>query len=72
MLSVIEENWTKLNGSILRNVYVKKRKWILSVEFLKRSGHMNEYFCVCMNGRALCLICSELIAVLKEYDVTRH
>jgi hypothetical protein len=32
----------------------------------------DEYFCVSMNGKALCLIFSESIAVLKEYNIARH
>jgi hypothetical protein len=31
-----------------------------------------EYFCVSLNGRALCLICREGTAVLKEYNIVRH
>jgi len=25
-----------------------------------------------MNGKVLCLICSESIAILKEYNIARH
>jgi hypothetical protein len=31
-----------------------------------------EHFCVSVTGKALCLICSESIAVLKEYNIARH
>jgi hypothetical protein len=32
----------------------------------------DEYCCVSVNGKALCSICSESIAVLKEYNIARH
>jgi hypothetical protein len=32
----------------------------------------DKYFCVSMNRKALCLIYSESIAVLKEYNIARH
>jgi hypothetical protein len=32
----------------------------------------DEYFCVSMNGKALCSICSESTAVLKECNIVRH
>jgi hypothetical protein len=66
VLSIVEENWAKLNKSSLCNVFIKKPKWILSVEFLKRSGHMNEYFCVSMNLKDVCLICRHYNSKHKE------
>jgi hypothetical protein len=39
---------------------VIKEKWI------------DVYFCVSVNGKALYLICSEIIAGLKGYKFTRH
>jgi len=33
---------------------------------------IEEHFCVFMNGKALCIICSEIIAVLKEYNIARN
>jgi hypothetical protein len=32
----------------------------------------DEYFCVSMNGKALCLICNESISVFKDYNIARY
>jgi hypothetical protein len=48
----------------------KNIKWTLNIEFFKRSGQLNIF--VSMNGKALCLICSKSIVVLKEYNIARH
>jgi hypothetical protein len=47
---------------------LQRHKWTLTKEFLKRSGRAN----VSMIRKPSCLICSESIAVLKEYHAGRH
>jgi len=37
-----------------------------------RERWTEKYFCVSMNGNALCLICSESVAVLKECNIARY
>jgi hypothetical protein len=37
-----------------------------------RERWTEKYFCVSMNGNALCLICSESVAALKECYVVRY
>jgi hypothetical protein len=32
----------------------------------------DEYLCVSVNGKFLCLICSECTAFLKEYNIATH
>jgi hypothetical protein len=40
------------------------------MKFFKRIVHTNVF--VSVNGKSLCLICSESMAVLKEYAIGRH
>jgi hypothetical protein len=70
-LSCLIENWAKLNKiPYIMSLSEKSIKWTLNVELFKKS--LSKYFCVFIDGKALCLIFSESIAVLKEYKIARH
>jgi hypothetical protein len=60
-LTIIQENWAKLKKNTLYNVFIKSVKWTLQ-DF--STGLTNVY--VSINGK-MYLVCSEIIAVLKEY-----
>ena len=50
---------------------VKKRK--VDSEMRTFKGCWTEqYFFICHNGQPLCLICQEMIAVNKEFNIKRH
>jgi hypothetical protein len=40
---IIDKNYVKLNKNILYNVYQKRKKWTLNVEFFKSSGQTNSF-----------------------------
>jgi hypothetical protein len=69
-LSIIKENWAKL-----KTLYIMlyQRKHIVENGCrILQDPWTNKYFCISVNRKALCLICSKSIAVLKEYNITRH
>ena len=53
------------------SVQGKKRKVDSECRIFQEKWSMN-YFVIKSGNKALCLICNEIIAVLKEYNIRRH
>ena len=47
----------------------KREKWMQSAVFQEK---WSSYLITELNGKAVCLVCSEHVAVLKEYNLRRH
>jgi hypothetical protein len=60
ILSVTKENWTILKCKVGSE----------SIIFQEKCTY--EQFCVSVNGKALCLICSKSNSVVIEYNVAMH
>jgi hypothetical protein len=50
----------------------KKKHKMNSLNRIFQEKWTDEDFCVSINGKALCLICSESITVLKQYNPGRY